>query len=35
MVKEIISTRVRPFVQEDGGDISFIEFNETTGEVLI
>ena len=28
MVKEIITTRVRPFVQEDGGDISFVEFDE-------
>jgi len=35
LVKEIIKTRVRPFVKEDGGDISFIEFNEETGMVLV
>jgi len=35
MIKEIIATRVRPFVQEDGGDISFLEFNEESGRVLI
>ena len=35
MIKEIIATRVRPFVQEDGGDISFIEFNEEKGQVYI
>lgn len=35
MIKEIIATRVRPFVQEDGGDISFLEFNEESGKVLI
>jgi len=26
---------VRPFVQEDGGDITFLEFNEETGIVYI
>ena len=35
MVKEIIQTRVRPFVQEDGGDITFVEFNEETGAVYV
>ena len=35
MIKEIIETRVRPFVQEDGGDITYLEFNEDTGIVLI
>ena len=28
MIKEIITTRVRPFVQDDGGDIKFISFDE-------
>ena len=31
MIKEIIETRVRPFVAEDGGDVAFIDFDETTG----
>jgi len=35
MVKEIITTRVRPFVQEDGGDITFVEFDESTGVVFV
>ena len=35
MVKEIIQTRVRPFVQEDGGDITFVEFNEDSGVVYV
>ena len=26
---------MRPFVQEDGGDIKFINFEEETGKVLI
>ena len=28
MIKEIIKTRIRPFVQEDGGDIKYIDFYE-------
>ena len=35
LIKEIIQTRVRPFVQEDGGDIRFVEFVEETGIVFI
>jgi len=35
MIKEIITTRVRPFVQDDGGDIKFISFDEQTGIVLV
>lgn len=31
MIKEILETRVRPLVQEDGGDIVFRDFNEQTG----
>ena len=35
LIKEIIETRVRPFVQEDGGDITFVNFDEDTGIVLV
>ena len=35
MVKEIIQTRVRPFVQDDGGDITLISFDEITGVVMV
>ena len=30
-----MSVRVRPVVQEDGGDIKFISFDEDTGLVLL
>ena len=35
MVKEILATRVRPFVQEDGGDISLVSFDEAAGKVTV
>jgi Fe-S cluster biogenesis protein NfuA len=35
MIKELIETRVRPSVQDDGGDIVFKSFNEETGVVLV
>lgn len=35
MIKEIIETRVRPFVQEDGGDITYLDFDEEEGLVTI
>jgi Fe-S cluster biogenesis protein NfuA len=35
MIKEIIDSRIRPFVQEDGGDVAFIEFDEETGQVYL
>lgn len=35
LIKEIISTRIRPTVQEDGGDIKFINFDEQTGFVFV
>lgn len=35
LIKEIITTRVRPIVQEDGGDIKFVEFDEETGVVYL
>lgn len=31
MIKEIIETRIRPVVQEDGGDIEYKSFNEDSG----
>lgn len=33
MIKEIIDTRIRPTVWEDGGDIVFREFDEKNGIV--
>jgi len=30
-IKEILETRVRPLVQEDGGDIVYKEFDEAKG----
>ena len=35
MVKEIFTARIKPFVQEDGGDIVLLEFNEETGVVYV
>jgi NFU1 iron-sulfur cluster scaffold homolog, mitochondrial len=35
MIKEILVSRVRPFVQEDGGDISFHGFDEEKGIVRV
>ena len=35
MIKEIMETRIRPFVQEDGGDITYRSFDEDSGLVLI
>ena len=35
MIKELIETRVRPAVQEDGGDIRYISFEEETGIVTV
>lgn len=31
-IKELIETRVRPSVQEDGGDIFYEGFDDRTGE---
>jgi len=28
MIKELLDTRIRPTVQEDGGDIVFVGFND-------
>lgn len=35
MIKEIIETRIRPFVQEDGGDVKYIDFDEEKGHLRI
>ena len=35
LVKEILETRVRPMVQEDGGDIEYIDFDEEKGIVYL
>jgi NFU1 iron-sulfur cluster scaffold homolog, mitochondrial len=35
MIKELIEDRIRPAVQEDGGDIRYEEFDETTGVVSV
>jgi Fe-S cluster biogenesis protein NfuA len=35
MIKELIEDRIRPAVQEDGGDIKYKFFDETTGVVTV
>lgn len=35
IISEIIEGRIRPHVQEDGGDIRFVEFNQETGIVSL
>eukprot|EP00340_Litonotus_pictus_P006608 CAMPEP_0170529500 /NCGR_PEP_ID=MMETSP0209-20121228/24494_1 /TAXON_ID=665100 ORGANISM="Litonotus pictus, Strain P1" /NCGR_SAMPLE_ID=MMETSP0209 /ASSEMBLY_ACC=CAM_ASM_000301 /LENGTH=169 /DNA_ID=CAMNT_0010821533 /DNA_START=260 /DNA_END=769 /DNA_ORIENTATION=- len=35
LIKEIIAARIRPVVQEDGGDIKFIAFDEVDGVVYL
>ena len=35
MIKEIIETRIRPFVQEDGGDVKYVDFDEEKGHLRI
>ena len=35
MIKELIDTRIRPAVQEDGGDIDFVSFDESSGLVRV
>lgn len=34
-IKEILDSRIRPVVQDDGGDIQFLGFDEETGIVRI
>ena len=35
MIKEILETRIRPVVQEDGGDVGFKEFDEDSGILVL
>jgi Fe-S cluster biogenesis protein NfuA len=35
MIKELIFTRIRPAIQDDGGDIEFIDFKEDDGTVYL
>ncbi|GAB1519279.1 hypothetical protein RhiTH_002345 [Rhizoctonia solani] len=35
MIKELLETRVRPSIMEDGGDIEYRGFNEATGIVQV
>ncbi|KAH3675688.1 hypothetical protein WICPIJ_009311 [Wickerhamomyces pijperi] len=35
MIQELISTRIRPTIQEDGGDLSFERFDFDTGTVYL
>ena len=35
MIKELIESRIRPAVQEDGGDIRYVNFEEDTGLVTV
>lgn len=35
MIKELLETRIRPAVQEDGGDIRYVGYEEDTGIVTV
>ncbi|KAI5791745.1 scaffold protein Nfu/NifU N terminal-domain-containing protein [Peziza echinospora] len=35
MIKELLDTRIRPAIQEDGGDIEFRGFEEDSGKVFL
>ncbi len=35
LIKEIIASRIRPTVEEHGGDIKFDNFNEETGLLTV
>lgn len=35
MIKELIFTRIRPAIQDDGGDIEFVKFSEHDGTVYL
>ena len=35
MIKELLEDRIRPAVQEDGGDIFFVGFDRETGVVQV
>jgi Fe-S cluster biogenesis protein NfuA len=35
MIKELLETRIRPAVQEDGGDIHYVTYEEESGVVYV
>ena len=35
LIKEILEARIRPAVQEDGGDIRYVDYDEETGLVKV
>lgn len=35
LIKELLDTRIRPAVQDDGGDINFVDFDEDSGVVMV
>ncbi len=35
LIKELLEQRIRPAVQEDGGDIRYVEFDEDSGLVKV
>lgn len=35
LIKELLSTRIQPAIQEDGGDIEYVGFDHSTGTVSI
>jgi len=35
LIKELLDTRIRPAVQDDGGDIHYVSFDEGTGVVTV
>ena len=35
MIKELLETRIRPAVQDDGGDIHYVNFQEDSGIVYV
>lgn len=35
LIKQILWSRVKPTVQDDGGDVKFVSFNENTGVLTL
>ena len=35
LIKEILETRIKPVVHEDGGDIEYVSFDPDTGVVMV
>lgn len=34
-IKEVLASRIRPTIQEDGGDVKFIRFDEHSGRLVL